>query len=173
MPCTVAKMLVGLSVVFLSLAVSAAPPPYNPVSSERLLKPEAENWLMYRGTYDSHGYSPLTKINKSNVGQLQPLWTFSTGMREGHQAPPIVNDGYLFVSTPQNNVLALNAATGDLLWRYQRRLPDDQVQMHPTNRGVALYEGLVLLATADAYLIALDAKSGKVVWETKVEDYAK
>jgi alcohol dehydrogenase (cytochrome c) len=68
-------------------------------------------------------------------------------------------------------VLAVNALTGDLIWRYIRELPEDQVQMHPTNRGVALYGDLVLMATADCYVVALDAKTGEVIWETLVEDY--
>ena len=60
---------------------------YSTVTDERLLSPEPENWLMYRGTYDSQGYSPLDQINTENVAGLKPVWSFSTGMREGHQAP--------------------------------------------------------------------------------------
>ena len=144
---------------------------YSLITDERLNNPEPENWLMYRGTYDSHGFSPLDQINSRNVKKLKPLWTLSTGMREGHQSPPIVNDGYLFITTPHNHVMAVNAVTGDLIWRYVRELPEDQVQMHPTNRGVALYDDLVLMATADCYVVALDAKTGEVVWETLIEDY--
>ena len=127
---------------------------------------------MYRGTYNSHGYSPLKEINTGNVKRLKPLWSYSTGLREGHQAPPIVNDGFMFITTPHNHLLALDAASGELLWRYIRELPEDQVQMHPTNRGVGLYGDLVYMATADCYVVALDAKTGEVVWETEVEDYA-
>ena len=145
---------------------------YSPVTDERLLSPEAENWLMYRGTYDSHGYSPLDQINAENVAGLKPLWSFSTGMREGHQAPPVVNNGVMFATTPNNHVLALDAGTGELLWRYQRELPDDLAQMHPTNRGVGLYGDLVLMATADCFVVALNAATGEVVWEMEIEDYA-
>jgi alcohol dehydrogenase (cytochrome c) len=145
---------------------------YSPVTDARLLNPEPENWLMYRGTYNSHGYSPLNEINTGNVKRLKPLWSFSTGLREGHQSPPIVNDGFMFITTPHNHLLALDAASGELLWRYIRELPEDQVQMHPTNRGVALYGDLVYMATADCYVVALNAKTGEVVWETEVEDYA-
>ena len=144
---------------------------YALVTDERLADPEAENWLMYRGTYDAHGYSPLDQINAENVASLKPLWTFSTGLREGHQAPPVVNDGAMFVTTPQNHVLALDAATGEQRWRYRRDLPEDLSQMHPTNRGVALYGELVYMATADCYLVALNATTGEVVWEAEVEDY--
>ncbi|MSR10480.1 MAG: PQQ-dependent dehydrogenase, methanol/ethanol family [Gammaproteobacteria bacterium] len=153
------------------IALAQALPPYNPVTEERLLNPEARNWLMYRGTYDSHGYSELDQINSENVERMVPVWSFSTGLREGHQAPPIVNDGYMYVTTPQNHILAINARTGDLIWRYVRYLPEDLQQLHPTNRGVALYEDRVYLATVDAYLVALDALTGEVIWEQEVEDY--
>ena len=100
-----------------------------------------------------------------------PLWTFSTGVVEGHQAPPLVNDGILFVSTPRNQVIALDARTGDELWRYRRELPDDLFQLHPTNRGVALWGERVYLATVDAHLVALDARTGEVVFDIEVADY--
>src|SRR5215470_2192561 len=77
----------------------------------------------------------------------------------------------MFVSTPQNQVLALDAKSGELLWRYKRDLPEDLFQLHPTNRGVALYEDKVYLATLDAHVVALDAKTGKAAWDTTVEDY--
>ena len=155
----------------LVLAACSGGAEYALVTDERLADPEAENWLMYRGTYDAHGYSPLDQINAENVASLKPLWTFSTGLREGHQAPPVVNDGAMFVTTPQNHLLALDAATGEQRWRYRRDLPEDLSQMHPTNRGVALYGELVYMATADCYLVALNATTGEVVWETEVEDY--
>jgi alcohol dehydrogenase (cytochrome c) len=144
---------------------------YPAVTDARLAAPEARNWLMYRGTYDSWGYSPLDAINTRNVAKLKPLWTFSTGMTEAHQAPPVVNEGHMFITTPHNHVLALDARTGALNWRYQRELPEDLMQMHPTNRGVALHGDKVYLATADAFLVALDAVTGEVVWEQQVEDY--
>ena len=144
---------------------------YSPVTDERLLSPEPENWLMYRGTYDSQGYSPLDQINTENVAGLKPVWSFSTGMREGHQAPPVVNNGFMVVTTPNNHLLALDAETGEQLWRYERELPSDLQQMHPTNRGVGLYGNLVYMATADCFVVALDATTGDVVWETEIEDY--
>ena len=146
-------------------------PPYSSVTDARLRNQDNDSWLLYRGSYDSHGYSALDQIDTDNVANLKPVWSFSTGLREGHQAPPIVNNGYMYVSTPQNHVLALNAVTGDLLWRYVRYLPDDLQQFHPTNRGVALYGDLAYLATVDAFLVALDALTGEVVWEVAVEDY--
>ena len=144
---------------------------YSPVSQERLDNPEPHNWLMYRGNYEGWGFSPLDQITKENVASLTPVWSFSTGVAEGHQAPPIVNEGVMFVTTPQAQVLALDATDGDLLWRYQRELPEDLFQLHPTNRGPALLGDKLYVATVDTFLVALDAKTGEVVWETAVDDY--
>ncbi len=144
---------------------------YTPVTDDRLLTPAPEDWLMYRRTYDGWGYSPLDQITTDNVADLVPVWSLSTGVVEGHEAPPIVNDGVMFITTPQNQVLAMDARTGELRWRYVRQLPEDLQQIHPTNRGVGLFGDRVYLATVDAYLVALDARSGEVVWERAVENY--
>src|SRR5882672_9895955 len=116
---------------FSSLAVAQGVTSYQSVTTERLLHPEPSNWLMYRGTYNGWGYSPLEQITTKNVGRLTPVWTFSTGVEEGHQSPPIVNNGVMFITTPKNQVLALDAKKGDLLWRYRRDLPEDLFQLHP------------------------------------------
>ena len=144
---------------------------YSAVTDARLVSPEPRNWLMYRRTYDSWGYSPLDKINARNVQGLVPVWSASTGTAEGHQSPPIVNDGTMFITTPFNQVLAFDAASGELLWRYQRRMPPDIRMGHPTNRGVALYGDKLYMATSDAKVVALDARTGRVVWDKAVEDY--
>lgn len=144
---------------------------YRSVTDDLLENPEPGDWLMWLRSYESWSYSPLDQITPDNVHGLRPVWSFSTGVREGHEAPPIVNDGVMFVSAPENKVIALEAATGDLLWRYERDLPHDLTQLHPTNRGVALYGDAVYLATLDAYLVALDARTGEVLWERLVEDY--
>jgi alcohol dehydrogenase (cytochrome c) len=162
--------ILRVALVAVGLACTQAAPAYDPVTAERLLKPEPQNWLMYRGTYNGHGYSSLDKINPSNVKRLVPVWSYSTGQLEGHQAPPIINNGVMFISTPRSQVLALNAKTGDLIWQYQREFGDDVVHPHPTNRGVALYGDRVYLATMDAHVVALDARTGKVVWDTKVDE---
>src|SRR5438552_4442589 len=127
----------------------AAPMPailkaYKPVTPERLKRPEERDWLMIRRTYDGWGYSPLDQITPANVARLQPAWVVSTGVTNGHEAPPIVNDGVMFVATPGNQVLALDARTGGVLWRYKRALAEDVVLLHPTSRGVALAGGRVL-----------------------------
>ena len=145
---------------------------YTPVTDERLASPEPENWLQWRGNYQGWGYSPLDQISSENVKELVPVWTLSTGVDEGHEAPPIVNNGVMFVSTPQNQVLAVNARTGDLLWRYRKEIPEELFQLHPTNRGVGLYGDKVYLATTDACVVALDAVSGEPAWEKCVADWA-
>ncbi|MGO8917937.1 MAG: methanol/ethanol family PQQ-dependent dehydrogenase [Stellaceae bacterium] len=146
---------------------------YSAVTQERLSNPEPGNWMLYRRTYDGQGYSPLDKINAGNVKDLVPVWTFSTGVNEGHEAPPIVNNGVMFVATPQNQVIALDAKSGDEIWRYKRQMPEDLFQLHPTSRGVGLWQDKLFLATTDDHVVALDAKTGKVAWDQKVQDYKK
>jgi alcohol dehydrogenase (cytochrome c) len=154
-----------------------SPPPtppilqsYKSVTTDRLKKPEDGDWLMVRRTYDGWGYSPLEQITRGNVTRLQPVWSFSTGVTNGHQAPPIVNNGVMFVATPGNQVIALDAKTGDLLWRYRRPLPEDIILLHATSRGVALHGNKVLFAAGEAVLVALDAKTGKEIWTSKVAE---
>jgi alcohol dehydrogenase (cytochrome c) len=144
---------------------------YSPVTQARLLDPEPGNWLLYRRNYQGWGHSPLSRINTSNVRELQPVWSLSTGLTEGHQAPPMVNNGVMFISTPLNNVMAIDAASGDVFWQYRRQMPFDISLIHPTNRGVALWEDKIYMATSDAFLVALDAATGQVVWEQAVENY--
>src|SRR5438876_11506659 len=85
---------------------------YSSVTADRLENPEPGNWMLYRRTYDGQGYSPPDQINTSNVKSLTPVWTFSTGVVEGHEASPIVNIGVMSVATPMGRVIALNANTG-------------------------------------------------------------
>ena len=141
---------------------------YPPVTPARLRAPADGDWLMIRRTYDGWGYSPLDQITTANVAQLRPVWIFATGATNGHEAPPIVNGGVMFVSTPGNQVIAVEAKTGTLLWRYRRPLPEDAVVMHPTSRGIALYGDKVYLAANEGVLVALDARTGKEVWTADV-----
>ena len=144
---------------------------YTPVTDARLANPEPENWLMTRGNYQGWSYSALDKINVGNVKGLTPVWSIATGVDSGHESPPIVNNGVMFVSTPYSQVMAMDAASGELLWRYKRKLPEGFAALHNTSRGVALYGDKVFLPGLDAVLVALDAKTGKVAWEAKVEDW--
>ena len=143
---------------------------YKPVTTERLEHPEPADWLMIRRTYDGWGFSPLAQVTTANVKRLQPAWVLSTGQNGGHEAPPMVNDGVMFVATPGQQVIAADARTGAVLWRYRHEVPEDAIVLHQTTRGVALYEDKVFLAGADAVLVALDAATGKEIWTTEVEN---
>lgn len=143
---------------------------YQPVTEDRLLNPADGDWLMIRRTYNGWGYSPLAEINTSNVANLKPVWGFVTGETRVHESAPVVNGGYMYVTTPQNQVIALEAATGKVLWRYRHRRPEGASVPHDTNRGVALYGDKIYWLAGEAVLVALDAVSGDVVWEKVVAD---
>jgi len=156
-----------------------APPPmpeilkkYQPISAEQLKNPADGDWPMIRRTYDGWGYSPLAQITPGNVRRLQPAWIFSTGLTNGHEAPPIVVNGVMFVATPGNQVIAIDAKNGTVLWRYRRQLPTPVVLLHPTNRGVAVHGDKVYFAAGEAVLVALDARTGEEVWTTQVAENA-
>ena len=125
---------------------------------------------MIRRTYDGWGYSPLTDITPANVQRLRPAWVFSTGEARVHQAAPLVNGGVMFVTSPNNQVIAIDVKTGNLLWRYRRPLEAGMSVPHQTNRGVALYGDKVFFAAGEAVLVALDARTGREVWTAVVAD---
>jgi hypothetical protein len=104
------------------------------VNSERLKKPEDGNWLLFRRTYDGWGYSPLSQITPANVGRLQLVWSFATGQVEGHQAPPIVNNGVMFVATPGNQVLAIEAKNGTVALQTAASGGHDEPASHQPGR---------------------------------------
>ena len=165
------RLAVGIAAALPLLAAHAAPAAYSPVTDARLSNPEPANWLQYRGNYSGWGYSALDKVSSQNVGKLTLAWAFATGQTDGHQSPPVVNNGYMFVTTPGSQVIALDAKTGEELWRYKKEVPTEMLQLHPTNRGVALYGDKVYVATVDCNLVALDAKTGKVAWMKPVGDW--
>src|SRR5262249_10842757 len=105
----------------------ASPPPpmpeilqkYSAVTLDRMKRQADNGWLVVRRTYDGWVFSPLRQITPDNVSRLEPVWSFSTGAINGHEATPLVNNGVMFVATPGNQVIAINARTGALLWRYR------------------------------------------------------
>src|SRR4051812_26584668 len=168
---TAASALVAAALLSAQQAAPAPVPSilqaYKLVTAERLKKPDDGDWLTVRRTYDGWGYSPLTQLTPATVARLQPVWVFATGERSGHQAPPMVNNGVMFVATPGNQVIALDAKTGVQLWRYRRPLSDEVIQLHRTSRGLGLYGNKVFFGAAEAVLVALDATTGREVWTTK------
>ncbi len=165
----ISRLAAAFSVAIIPTITSALD--YKPVTHERLVNPEPENWLMHKGNYQGWSYSSLEQINTGNVKKLGPLWSYATGVGSGHEASLLVNNGYMFAITPYNQVLALNAKTGELLWRYKREFPEGFSALHVTNRGVALWKDMVFVANLDCLLTALDAKTGKIIWESKVCDW--
>lgn len=140
------------------------------VTFERLVRADREpaNWMTYYGAYNGWRYSALDQINTHNVDQLTVKWTVTVGERQGLQVTPIVVDGIMYLASADNQVYALNAATGARLWRH----PYTPVAPGRKNRGVAVAGNKVLLGTWDAYLIALDATTGKRLWKARVGDFA-
>ena len=102
--------VVAFTTLVSTAAVAGSIDNYSPVTTARLENPEPGNWLMTRGSYKGWSYSSLDQINTGNVKSLVPVWSFSTGVDSGHEAPPMVNNGMMFVTTPEMQVLALNAA---------------------------------------------------------------
>ncbi len=144
-----------------------------PVNDSMLQKPDPADWLMWRRTLDSWGFSPLDQINRANVSQLKMIWT--RGIGPGVQeATPLVHSGIMYLPNPSDLVQAINAATGDLIWEYKRKLPDD-VNKHllvpSINRNIAIYGDLIIDTSVDDFVYALDAKTGKLAWENRIVDY--
>jgi alcohol dehydrogenase (cytochrome c) len=124
-----------------------------------------------------HGqrYSPLKTINTGNVAKLLPVWSFSFGgeKQRGQESQPLIHNGKMFVTASYSRIFALDAKTGAKLWKYEHRLPDGIMPCCDViNRGGALYGNLVIFATLDAQLVALNQDTGEVVWKEKIDDYA-
>jgi len=174
----------GLLVFGLGAAAQQAPDPsqstvpellqqFVPVTDEILLRPKPENWITFRNGYDLWGYSSLSQVDVGNVNELRLVW--SRAMQEGYQeVEPIVYNGVMFLANVEDIVQALDATTGDLLWQYRRNLPENIASVTGTRyryRNISIYDDKIFLATNDAYLVALDAQTGEVVWETQRADY--
>ena len=142
------------------------------VDDKRLLAAadDGANWLSYGRTYDEQRFSPLTAINDGNVGKLGLQWSFDLETARGQEATPIVVDGVLYVSTAWSMVKAFDAATGKPLWAYDPKVPREKlvdVCCDAVNRGVAVYKGKVFVGTLAGHVVALDAATGKVVWDKR------
>jgi len=142
---------------------------FKPVSEAMLLHPDDADWPNWRRTLDGWGYSPLKQINIENVNRLQLAWSW--GLNSGVSQPaPLVANGMMFVPIPGGGVQTLDAATGDLLWEYRARPGGDGAPRTSPMRNLAVYDDKVYIATADARLIALNARTGALAWDHQVAD---
>ena len=132
---------------------------------------DANNFLHTNGNYSQTRYYPASQINTSNVKNLRPAWIFQTEIVESQETSPLVVNGVMYITTSFNHVYALDAATGAQIWHYKHKMgPITTYCCGPNNRGVAAYGDKVFMGTLDARLIALNAKTGKLVWDTKIAD---
>jgi alcohol dehydrogenase (cytochrome c) len=132
---------------------------------------DGNNFLHTNGNYEQTRYYPARQINASNVGNLRPAWIFQTEVVESMETSPIIVDGVMYVTTSFNHVYALNAETGEQIWHYKHKMgPITTYCCGPNNRGVAVYGDMVYMGTLDARLLALDAKTGKLLWNVEVGD---
>lgn len=170
-------ILYCLAVIFTGLPMSGQSPVTgdNKVSAEDLLsRPVGANWASYNGDYTGQRFSSLRDITVSNVAQLRAAWVFHPGNSQRLEATPVVVRGTMYV-TSANDVFALDARTGRVLWHYQRPVSSgllDDAAAHK-NRGVAVWQNFVYTETDDAHLLCLDARSGNLLWDVHYADKVK
>src|SRR5881398_3752969 len=141
------------------------------VAFERILRANQEphNWLTYSGNYNGQRYSPLSQVAPENVKNLEVQWIFQARSLEKFEATPLVVDGIMYTVQAPNDIVALDAATGRLFWTYSHT-PDQAARpcYGRVNRGLAILGDTLFMATIDARLIAVDAKSGRPLWDVAV-----
>src|SRR5262249_3654727 len=127
----------------------------------------------YSGNLSAHRHSPLKQITPANVAGLKPIWIYQPETAGRFETTPVVVDGVMYITEPPTVVSALDPKTGRRLWRYRRQIPEglQTIGFGPVNRGAAVLNDMVYVATLDAHLVALDAKSGAVRWDVEVADY--
>ena len=168
-------LLAATAVPGTALAQPAAEDDFVPVTDAMLQAPAPEDWLMWRRTLDSWGYSPLDQIDADNVADLRLVW--SRALHPGsQQATPIAYGGVLYVPNPRDVIQAIDAATGDLLWEHRREVPDDIEEyvigvLAEINRSLAIYDRHIIDTSVDEHVFALDAVTGELAWETEILDY--
>jgi alcohol dehydrogenase (cytochrome c) len=166
-------------VVFITMVAGAAASaqsdrlPWVPITADRLQSPAAGDWSSYRRTHDVTGFSPLRQINRNNVRQLRPVWSYAMRDNRRWLPTPIVANGLMYVPEGSGRVYAFDVVTGDVVWIHERKYPDDVAisEAYPRHRGVAIYGDRLYWGTADSYLVTLDARTGRLIWEVKTGDY--
>src|SRR5581483_8082050 len=171
---------IGALFVALQLAgpTAAVGAPMAAVSMERLIhaNQEAGQWMSVGRTYDEQRFSPLSQINKSNVAGLGLAWFADFDSNRGQEATPLEVDGTLYVSTAWSKVRAYEARSGRLLWSYDPKVPGEFAGRgccDVVNRGLAAWNGKIYLSSYDGRLIALDARTGGVIWQVLTLDHDK
>ena len=171
------RMFLISSLTFVSLfqfSLLAQQTEFPPVTDEMLQNPADGDWLMWRRTLDSWGYSPLDEISKDNVADLRLVWTRDLATGTG-EITPLAYNGMLFVPQASDVIEALDAATGDFIWEYRRDIPEDLYEMvggnARNNRNLAIYEDKIINTSDDNHIFALNALTGEEVWETEILDY--
>jgi PQQ-dependent dehydrogenase (methanol/ethanol family) len=147
-----------------------------PVTQEMLNRASADasNWLHPNGSYEQTRHAPATQINSGTVQALRPAFVFQTAVMESMETAPIVVNGVMFLTTSYNHVYAIDAVTGKEFWHYKHKMgPLTTFCCGPNNRGVAISADRLFMGTLDAKLVALDAKTGKLLWETQIADPEK
>src|SRR5206468_7952565 len=141
---------------------------YVPVTADMLKSPPRGDWLMFRGNYHGHSYSPLNQITPANVKNLQLQWVWAMNDSGANQTTPIVHNGVIYLASPSNIVQALDAKTGDLIW--ETRVGPDQAAGYGGIRSIAIAEDKIFLPTSDAHMVALNARNGQILWDTPASD---
>ena len=145
---------------------------FTPVTEQMLQTPPPGDWLNWRRTLDGQGYSPLKEITRDNVGTLRMGW--SMVMKEGNnEATPLVHDGVMFLIHPQNVIQAIDGKTGDFIWEYAHKYPPSAMTLGGATRNIAIFKDKLYMATYDAAIVAVDARTGKEVWKTVKADWQK
>jgi quinohemoprotein ethanol dehydrogenase len=168
----VRRALLSLAAAALAAGAAAAQAPVDDTRIAEAASSPAD-WLAHGRTWSEQRYSPLGHVNEGNVAGLAPAWVYATGETRGHEATPLVADGVMYTTLPWSIVVALDAATGRELWRYDPAVAKTwgrHACCDVVNRGVALYRGRVYVGTLDGRLVALDAKTGAPGWETLTID---
>lgn len=166
--------LAGLGSLFALICGAQAAEHFTPVTDAMLRNPPPQDWLMWRRTLNSWGFSPLDQITRDNVSRLKLVWSRPLTEGASQEGIPLVHDGVMYFPNPMDVTQALDATTGTLLWQHKRKLPADVGRYVPfpqTNRNLAIYQKLIIDNGSDDYIYALDAETGKMVWQTKVLDY--
>ena len=185
------KIYLAASLLLGSSSVVAQITDYEPVTEAQLSSPPVGDWLNWRGTRDAWGYSPLDQITRENVDQLQLAWAWAMDETGSVEAAPLVHDGVMFLPNAHGVIQALDAANGDLIWEYRpgitpalegsaaalAQAAEGNAAESPrastgggVQKNIAIFGDMIYAATASASIVAIDARTGQLVWETAVAD---